>query len=120
MVNVPVLCTEMQLEGLKQERTRLQHILGNQKFTPADIERINRERNELQQTVHSLNQNLEEAEQLVWNEEVNLSKTKEKVRTLPTNRFPSMSSKSCFTDQGLILTDQGLIHTEHVFLLLKK
>ncbi|XP_043109106.1 kinetochore protein NDC80 homolog [Puntigrus tetrazona] len=69
---------EMQLEGLKQERTRLQHILENQKFTPADIERINRERNELQQTVQILNQSLEEAEQLVWNEEVNLSKTKEK------------------------------------------
>ncbi len=72
----------MQLEGLKQERTRLQHILENQKFTPADIERINRERNELQQTIHSLNQSLEEVEQLVWNEEVNLSKTKEKVRDL--------------------------------------
>lgn len=69
---------EMQLEGLKQERTRLQHILENQKFTPADIERINRERNELQQTIHGLNQSLEEGEQLVWNEEVNLSKTKEK------------------------------------------
>lgn len=69
---------EMQLEGLKQERTRLQHILENQKFTPADIERINRERNELQQTIHGLSQSLEEGEQLVWNEEVNLSKTKEK------------------------------------------
>ncbi|XP_056325441.1 kinetochore protein NDC80 homolog [Danio aesculapii] len=69
---------EMQLEGLKQERTRLQHILENQKFTPADIERINRERNELQQTIHGFNQSLEEGEQLVWNEEVNLSKTKEK------------------------------------------
>lgn len=72
----------MQLDGLKQERMRLQHILENQKFTPADIERINRERNELQQTVHTLNQSLEEAEQLVWNEEVNLSKTKEKVWSL--------------------------------------
>uniref|UniRef100_A0A8C1CVJ1 Kinetochore protein NDC80 n=1 Tax=Cyprinus carpio carpio TaxID=630221 RepID=A0A8C1CVJ1_CYPCA len=69
---------EIQLDGLKQERTRLQHILENQKFTPADIERINRERNELQQTIQSLSQSLEEAEQLVWNEEVNLSKTKEK------------------------------------------
>lgn len=69
---------EMQLEGLKQERTRLQHILENQKFTPADIERINRERNELQQTIYGLSQSLEEGEQLVWNEEVNLSKTKEK------------------------------------------
>nr|AAH95554.1 Kntc2l protein [Danio rerio] len=45
---------EMQLEGLKQERTRLQ------------------------QTIHGLSQSLEEGEQLVWREEVNLSKTKEK------------------------------------------
>ncbi|KTG02904.1 hypothetical protein cypCar_00025591 [Cyprinus carpio] len=63
---------EIQLDGLKQERTRLQHILENQKFTPADIERINRERNELQQTIQSLSQSLEEAEQLVWNEEAEL------------------------------------------------
>lgn len=102
----------MQLEGLKQERTRLQHILEHQKFTPADIERINRERNELQQTVHSLNQSLEEAEQLVWNEEVNLSKTKEKVRILPTIKHPRLSIKSCFTDQGPV-------HTEHVFAVKK-
>ncbi|XP_065113830.2 kinetochore protein NDC80 homolog [Paramisgurnus dabryanus] len=83
---------EMQLEGLKQDRTRLQHILENQKFTPADIERINQERNELQQTVQSLNQSLEGAEQLVWNEEVNLSKTKEKAE-LKVTEFNKLGRK---------------------------
>ncbi len=82
----------MQLVGLKQERTRLQHILENQKFTPADIDRINRERNELQQTVHSLSRSLEEVEQLVWNEEVNLSKTKEKVRDLQMSKLVDLKS----------------------------
>ncbi len=82
----------MQLVGLKQERTRLQHILENQKFTPADIDRINRERNELQQTVHSLSRSLEEVEQLVWNEEVNLSKTKEKVRDLQMSQLVDLKS----------------------------
>ncbi|TRY95357.1 hypothetical protein DNTS_016030 [Danionella cerebrum] len=69
---------EIQIEGLKQEKMRLQHILENQKFTPADIERINREKNELQQNIKSLKQGLQETEQQVWNEEVNLSKTKER------------------------------------------
>ncbi len=82
----------MQLVGLKQERTRLQHILENQKFTPADIDRINRERNELQQTVHSQSRSLEEVEQLVWNEEVNLSKTKEKVRDLQMSQLVDLKS----------------------------
>ncbi|XP_066541168.1 kinetochore protein NDC80 homolog [Hoplias malabaricus] len=70
--------TELQLESLKQEKARLQHILENQKFTPADIERINRERNELQQTLSSLSRSLEEAQQLAWNEEITLVKTRER------------------------------------------
>ncbi|XP_062863481.1 kinetochore protein NDC80 homolog isoform X2 [Trichomycterus rosablanca] len=68
----------LQLESLKQEQNRLQHLLENQKFTPADIERINRERNELQQTVSSQSRSLEEAQQLAWNEEITLVKTKER------------------------------------------
>lgn len=70
---------DLQLESLKREQARLQHILENQKFTPADIERINRERNELQQNVNSLSRSLEEAQQLAWNEEITLAKTKERV-----------------------------------------
>ncbi|KAL6477556.1 hypothetical protein MHYP_G00133910 [Metynnis hypsauchen] len=69
---------DLQLESLKQDKARLQHILENQKFTPADIERINRERNELQQTVSSLSRSLEEAQQLAWNEEITLVKTRER------------------------------------------
>ncbi len=94
----------MQLEGLKQERTRLQHILENQKFTPADIERINRERNELQQTIHSLNQSLEEVEQLVWNEEVNLSKTKEKVRDLQMSQPVDLKLHTVYSFHNLCST----------------
>lgn len=68
----------LQLESLKREQTRLLRILENQKFTPADIERINRERNELQQNVNTLSRSLEEAQQLTWNEEISLTKTKER------------------------------------------
>uniref|UniRef100_A0A8C5B0J9 Kinetochore protein NDC80 n=1 Tax=Gadus morhua TaxID=8049 RepID=A0A8C5B0J9_GADMO len=67
-----------QLESLKQEQERLQVVLKNQKFTPADVERINREKNELQQTISSLSKSLEEAEQHMWNEEIAVIKAKEK------------------------------------------
>ncbi|KAJ8246489.1 hypothetical protein GJAV_G00268390 [Gymnothorax javanicus] len=67
----------LQFETLKQEQARLQQVLVNQKFSPADIERINRERNELQHTINTLSKSLEEAEQHMWNEEIALAKVKE-------------------------------------------
>lgn len=67
------------MEVLKHERDDLQHQLQNQKFTPADVERINREKRELQQTISSLSKSLEDAEQHKWNEEIALAKVKEKV-----------------------------------------
>ncbi|XP_030593840.1 kinetochore protein NDC80 homolog [Archocentrus centrarchus] len=66
------------LETLKHERNELQHLLQNQKFTPADVERINREKRELQQTISSLSKSLEDAEQHKWNEEIAFAKVKEK------------------------------------------
>ncbi|KAM7017660.1 kinetochore protein NDC80 homolog [Tautogolabrus adspersus] len=70
--------TVSHLESLKHERDELQHLLQNQKFTPADVERINREKRELQQTISSLSKSLEDAEQHKWNEEIALAKVKEK------------------------------------------
>ncbi|KAG9332677.1 hypothetical protein JZ751_014775 [Albula glossodonta] len=69
---------DLQVETLKQEKSRLQHILANQKFSPADIERINRERNELQHNISTLSKTLEDAEQHMWNEEIELAKAKER------------------------------------------
>lgn len=76
---VPHCSTVSHLESLKHERDALQVQLQNQKFTPADVERINREKRELQQTITSLNKSLEDAEQHKWNEEIALAKVKEKV-----------------------------------------
>ncbi|RVE68135.1 hypothetical protein OJAV_G00088750 [Oryzias javanicus] len=70
--------TVSHLETLKHERNELQVLLQNQKFTPADVERINREKRELQQTISSLSKSLEDAEQHKWNEEIALAKLKEK------------------------------------------
>ncbi|XP_072289946.1 kinetochore protein NDC80 homolog [Eucyclogobius newberryi] len=67
------------LDSLKHERHQLQVRLQNQKFTPADVERINREKSELQQTITSLSRSLEQAEQHKWNEEMALAKVKEKM-----------------------------------------
>lgn len=67
------------VESLKHEQDKLQCQLQNQKFTPADVERINREKRELQQTISSLSKSLEDAEQHKWNEEIAVAKVKEKV-----------------------------------------
>ncbi|XP_069555455.1 kinetochore protein NDC80 homolog [Brachyistius frenatus] len=66
------------LESLKHERNELQHLLQNQKFTPADVERINREKTELQQTISAFSKSFEVAQQQKWNEEIALAKVKEK------------------------------------------
>lgn len=74
-----------QLEILKHdyERLHLQLQEQNQKFTAADVERINREKRELQLTLSSLTKTLEEAEQHKWNEEIALAKAKERVSVNP-------------------------------------
>ena len=67
------------LESLRHERDALQLQLQSQKFTPADVERINREKRELIQTISILSKSLEDAEQQKWNEEISLAKVQEKV-----------------------------------------
>uniref|UniRef100_A0A1A7XFQ4 Kinetochore protein NDC80 n=2 Tax=Iconisemion striatum TaxID=60296 RepID=A0A1A7XFQ4_9TELE len=69
------------LDCLKHQRDELQQVLQNQQFTPADVERINREKSELQQTIAKLSKALEDAEQQMWNEEIALSKVKGKVES---------------------------------------
>lgn len=74
-----------QLEILKQDHERLDLQLQDQKqkFSSADVERINREKQELEKTLSSLTKALEEAEQHKWNEEIALAKAKERVSVLP-------------------------------------
>ncbi|XP_060927669.1 kinetochore protein NDC80 homolog isoform X1 [Limanda limanda] len=70
--------TASHLESLKHEQDELLRLLQNQKFTPADVERINREKRELQQTLTSISKSLEDSEQHKWNEEIALAKVNEK------------------------------------------
>ncbi|NWT24274.1 NDC80 protein, partial [Cardinalis cardinalis] len=78
-INDEVETTEMEIETMKQENARLQHILDNQKYSAADIERINHERNELQQTINKLTKELEAEEHQLWNEELKYARNKEAI-----------------------------------------
>uniref|UniRef100_G1NZZ3 Kinetochore protein NDC80 n=1 Tax=Myotis lucifugus TaxID=59463 RepID=G1NZZ3_MYOLU len=72
---------ELECETMKQENTRLQNIVDNQKYSVADIERINHERNELQQTINKLTKELEDEQQQLWNEELKYARGKEAIET---------------------------------------
>ncbi|NXP90405.1 NDC80 protein, partial [Passerina amoena] len=78
-VNDEVETAEMEVETMKQENARLRHILDNQKYSAADIERINHERNELQQTINKLTKELEAEEHQLWNEELKYARNKEAI-----------------------------------------
>ncbi|XP_025742292.1 kinetochore protein NDC80 homolog [Callorhinus ursinus] len=75
---------ELEYETMKQENTRLQNIVDNQKYSVADIERINHERNELQQTINKLTKDLEAEQQQLWNEELKYARGKEALNTMIT------------------------------------
>ncbi|XP_049757582.1 kinetochore protein NDC80 homolog isoform X3 [Elephas maximus indicus] len=70
---------EIECETVKQENTRLQNIVDNQKYSVADIERINHERNELQQTINKLTKDLQAEQQQLWNEELKYARGKETI-----------------------------------------
>ncbi|NWZ39484.1 NDC80 protein, partial [Brachypodius atriceps] len=78
-VSDEVETAEMEVEAMKQENARLRHILDNQKYSAADIERINHERNELQQTINKLTKELEAEEHQLWNEELKYARNKEAI-----------------------------------------
>lgn len=64
-----------------KQNTRLQNIVDNQKYSVADIERINWERNELQQTINKLSKDLEDEQQQLWNKELKYARGKEAIET---------------------------------------
>ncbi|NWR15425.1 NDC80 protein, partial [Emberiza fucata] len=78
-VNDEVETAEMEVEAMEKENARLRHILDNQKYSAADIERINHERNELQQTINKLTKELEAEEHQLWNEELKYARNKEAI-----------------------------------------
>uniref|UniRef100_H2LLG9 Kinetochore protein NDC80 n=1 Tax=Oryzias latipes TaxID=8090 RepID=H2LLG9_ORYLA len=123
--------TVSHLESLKHERNELQVLLQNQKFTPADVERINREKRELQQTISSLSESLENAEQHKWNEEIALAKLKEKAELKLTEYhklarklklIPQTAENACGHDFEIRLFESGstVQHKSQIQMLLRK
>ncbi|NXX47519.1 NDC80 protein, partial [Tricholaema leucomelas] len=76
-VTEEVEAAELEAEAMRQENARLQHLLDSQKYSVADIERIYREKNELQQTISKLSKELEAEEQQLWNEEMKYARSRE-------------------------------------------
>ncbi|CAM4429516.1 unnamed protein product, partial [Caretta caretta] len=69
--------SELEAEMMKQENARLQHTVDNQLYTAVDIERINHEKDELQQTINKLTKELETERQQLWAEELKYARGKE-------------------------------------------
>ncbi|XP_019381428.1 PREDICTED: kinetochore protein NDC80 homolog [Gavialis gangeticus] len=80
-INEEFEAVEIKVEAMKQENARLQHIFENQKYSVADIKRINHERSELQQTINKLTKELEAEQHLLWNEELKYARGKEAIET---------------------------------------
>uniref|UniRef100_A0A1A8F1U6 Kinetochore protein NDC80 n=2 Tax=Nothobranchius korthausae TaxID=1143690 RepID=A0A1A8F1U6_9TELE len=117
------------LDSLKHQRDELQRVLQNQKFTPADVERINREKRELEQTLANLTKALGDAEQHMWNEEIALSKVKGKVESnlaeyhklaRKLKLIPQTAENACGHDFELRLFEGGHRQREQIQMLLKK
>lgn len=92
----------MEVEAMKQENARLRHILDNQKYSAADIERINHERNELQQTINKLTKELEAEQHQLWNEELKYARNKEAVCENPTTLRGGCQFSSCKLKIGVL------------------
>uniref|UniRef100_A0A8C0IWG7 Kinetochore protein NDC80 n=1 Tax=Chelonoidis abingdonii TaxID=106734 RepID=A0A8C0IWG7_CHEAB len=71
--------SELEVEMMKQENALLQHTVDNQLYTVVDIERINHEKDELQQTINKLTKELETERQQLWAEELKYARGKESI-----------------------------------------
>ncbi|KAM5125016.1 LOW QUALITY PROTEIN: kinetochore protein NDC80 homolog [Callospermophilus lateralis] len=80
-LNEEIARVELECETIKQENAHLLNVVDNQKYSVADIERINHEKNELQQTINKLTKELEAEQQQLWNEELKYARGKEAIET---------------------------------------
>ncbi|XP_070603696.1 kinetochore protein NDC80 homolog [Erythrolamprus reginae] len=69
----------MEIEALKQENSHLMIICDNQKFSTADVEKVNSEIEELKQAVNKLIKELEVEQRQLWNEELKYARGKEAI-----------------------------------------
>ncbi|NXF99885.1 NDC80 protein, partial [Sakesphorus luctuosus] len=78
-INDEVESAELEVEAMKKENSRLQNIFDNQKFSVADVERMNHETKELQQAINKLTKEVEAEQHQLWNEELKYARNKEAI-----------------------------------------
>lgn len=69
----------MEIEALKRENAHLVVVCDNQKYSTADVEKLNSEIEELRQAVNNLTKELEAEQRHLWNEELKYARGKEAV-----------------------------------------
>ncbi|KAJ7428231.1 Kinetochore protein NDC80 like protein [Willisornis vidua] len=78
-INDEVESAELEVKAMKKENRRLQNIFDNQKYSVADVERMNHETKELQQAINKLTKEVEAEQHQLWNEELKYARNKEAI-----------------------------------------
>ncbi|XP_013415462.1 kinetochore protein NDC80 homolog [Lingula anatina] len=61
-------------QAILANNKRMKAIFDSQEFSPADVERINMARQELQRQIESIEKDIEAIERQIWDEEINIGK----------------------------------------------
>ena len=70
---------EMELEVTNKEKDELQFIVDNQEVSPADVDRMNAEREQLSRQIEQLTEKNTEMEKLIWDREIATQKKLDEV-----------------------------------------
>lgn len=71
---------ELELKKLNDEKAHYQNIVDNQELSPADVDRMNAEREQLKKSLEMLAAKAEQVNQMVWEKEILLQKKMDQVR----------------------------------------
>lgn len=70
-----ISATECVISQLNVEKQKLQNIIDAQELSPADVDRLNAERDQLTKSLEACRMNLDELNKTVWQGEITLQKT---------------------------------------------
>lgn len=73
---------QIELDVIHKEKDELQDIVDNQEISPADVDRMNAERDQLTKTIDQLNDKNSEFEKNIWEKEISVQKKVDEVEKL--------------------------------------
>lgn len=76
------LCPVAELKALQDNRSQMQQIFDTQEFSPADVDRIKQEYQEIQRQISSEERMMEKLDSDVWALELGIAKSREQVGLL--------------------------------------